>query len=121
MWSYFQVNGVLNHNGSLVGVGYSGHPPHVNDPAAEGIENSGPIPKGRWAIGEAYDDPVEGPVVMALTPAPETITFNRSAFRIHGDEVEHPGAELASHGCIILSRMIRMMIALSIDKDLEVV
>ena len=46
---------------------------------------------------------------MALTPAPDTNTFGRDSFLIHGDSSEHPGA--ASRGCIILPRNIRDQIA----------
>jgi hypothetical protein len=120
MWKYRQIDGAIRHDGPPMGYGYSGHPPYVNDPASERILNEGVIPRGSWTIGEAVDDPKLGPFAMPLTPYPGTTTFGRTAFYIHGDSVEFPGLEEASHGCIILSRPIRELIAASPDRYLEV-
>jgi Protein of unknown function (DUF2778) len=119
-WVYNAANGTLSHNGQAAGTGYSGHPPYVNDPAAERLINQGPICAGLYAIGEAFDSPTKGPCVLPLTPSDDTPVYGRGGFLIHGDEVEHPGAELASDGCIIMPRNTRLLISLSSDKDLVV-
>jgi hypothetical protein len=120
MWTYNQLNGNLSHEGELVGTGYSGHPPHVNDPDAENVHNVGPIPTGEWEFGEAVQHPVLG-WALPITPAPGTETFGRSGFWCHGDEISHPGERLASDGCMIMALAIRQAINASPDKDLEVV
>lgn len=118
-WIYNQSNGTLSHNGELIGAGYSGFETGENNPWMENVHDTGPIPQGTWAIGNAIDTTTHGPVVMPLTPAADTETFGRGGFLIHGDSIEHPG--LASHGCIILPRAIREEINTSDDKVLEVV
>jgi hypothetical protein len=120
-WTYSQSTGVMmNPGGTIIATGYSGHAPHVNDGSAQADPDVGPIPLGQWSIGAAFQDPEKGPCVMRLTPAVLTDTFGRSGFMIHGDEVEHPGAELASHGCIILGPAARLLISQSLDKQLQV-
>lgn len=120
-WTYNQASGVLAHNGQQAGVGYSGHGDGVNATLLESVPNVGPIPRGQWAIGDAIDHPALGPVAMPLTPSLDTATYGRGGFFIHGDEIATAGQELASHGCIILPRAVRMMLSLSLDRDLEVV
>jgi hypothetical protein len=119
MWTYAQT-GTLFHNGR-VGSGYSGNEIGLNNPLLQDVANVGPIPRGRWTIGEAVDHPRLGPVAMPLTPNIKTETFGRDGFWIHGDSVEFAGLEEASHGCIILSRSIREAINSDLDKDLNVV
>jgi hypothetical protein len=120
MWSYFQFNGSFWYNHDWVADGYSGHGDGLNNPSMESVVNVGPIPRGDWTIGEAVDDPKLGPLAMALIPYPQTNTFGRTSFFVHGDSLEYPGLEEASHGCIILSRSIRELIAASPDRYLEV-
>jgi hypothetical protein len=121
MWTYNQSNGALSHNGVQVGLGYSGHGDGVNNPAMQSVSNVGPIPQGQWTIGEGADNPQLGPLAMPLTPNIGTDTFGRGGFFIHGDSIEFAGQEEASHGCIILARVIREQINSDLDKDLEVV
>lgn len=102
-----------------VGYGYSGHPPHVNDPAAQDIPNTGPIPQGEWNIGVPYTDSEKGPLVMALTPL--TYPGPRFGFLIHGDLVGQVGKQMASDGCIVLERSLRQAIANSGDTGLLVI
>jgi hypothetical protein len=87
----------------------------------ESVPNVGPIPKGQWTIGEAFDHLRLGPVTMTLGPCGGTETFGRSGFAFHGDSIEFAGAEEASHGCIVLGKALREKIAADPDKDLEVV
>jgi hypothetical protein len=107
-------------NASVKGfVGYSGHPPHRDDPTAVALRDVGPIPPGRYRIGPAEEHPRLGPLVMALTPERGTETFGRDDLYIHGDSEERPGE--ASDGCIVLSRPARSVIAESTDRELLVV
>lgn len=125
MFRYEQTTGKLRIDDGLddddfVGVGYSGFGANKNNPAAEMIHNEGPIPRGMWTIGEMIlSTPLHGPFVMPLEPQAGTETFGRSGFLIHGDSIVNPGQ--ASQGCIIMDREIRLIIAHSPDKTLEVV
>lgn len=116
MWTYCQRDGELSLDNSFEGTGYSGTGEGRNNANAEKIEGIGPIPRGLYRIGSAYDHPHLGPCVMNLDPEPGTETFGRSLFRIHGDNSRHD----ASHGCIILGPAIRRLIASSGDRDLLV-
>lgn len=121
MWEFRQTDGSMTRDGVFAEFGYSGHGDGLNNPSMQDVPNVGPIPEGSWTIGAALFDPEHGPVVMALIPKDGTITFGRSGFLIHGDEIGAPGQHLASHGCIILSHATRSLIAQSNDTDLEVV
>lgn len=117
-WRWEQSTGHLYQNDQYLASGYSGFPPHVNKPDDEAVKGLGPIPKGRYHIGAPYDSPNVGPFALPLEAYPETVTFGRGDFRIHGDSRITPGS--ASHGCIILPRQVREVIAASSDKVLEV-
>jgi hypothetical protein len=120
-WLYQQSTGNLTSpDGNMVGQGYSGHGPGVNDPTQQNVSMVGPIPQGEWSIGAFFDDPGgKGPIVSHLTPQPGTEVFGRSGFMIHGDNSE--ADHTASEGCIILARPLRTMISTSPDQDLVVV
>ena len=118
-WTYEQSTGRLLHNGVVVATGYSGHPPHVNDPAAQGMENEGPIPQGGWTIGKAFTHAMCGPVALRLVPDPKTKVFGRDGFLIHGPAADDHRS--SSHGCIILARPVRLQIDGSGDNALFVV
>jgi Protein of unknown function (DUF2778) len=120
-WTYNSSNGSLSRHGELVGQGYSGYPPHVNDVSAESIPDVGPIPRGAWIINAPFFANDTGPYSLPLTPAEGTETFGRSGFRIHGDEISEAGKELASHGCIVMPLNVREAVWQSGDTDLEVV
>ncbi len=49
-WIYHQYSGELTHNGLLIDRGYSGKGVNRNNPAAESVKHSGPIPRGRYDI-----------------------------------------------------------------------
>ena len=116
-WQYKQSNGELTHGDSFIGTGYSGTGDGRNNPAAQNIQNVGPIPVGSYAIGPAHSDGPLGPCVMDLDALPGTETFGRSLFRIHGDNANND----ASHGCVVLGPSIRHTIALDHDRILVVV
>jgi hypothetical protein len=106
-FTYRQHDGELTHDGAFVGNGYSGHGEGRNNPAMQGVPRVGPIPVGRYRIGQAYPHPRLGPCVMNLDPLPGTDTLGRSLFRIHGDNARHD----ASEGCIILGPAIRRQVS----------
>lgn len=119
MNTYNQTTGVFSRDGIQIGEGYSGHEEGRNNPKMDAAPNVGPLPAGKYTIGESFDHPKKGPVVMRLIPDPKNIMHNRSAFMIHGDSLAHPG--FASEGCIVLPRKARLLISESKDRDLEVI
>jgi Tlde1 domain len=118
MWIYSQSSGKLKRDGNLISVGYSGFGEGKNNPSMQQVADVGPIPQGLYEISAPYDTTTHGPLVMALIPQPGTNTFGRSGFLIHGDSIEHPGQ--ASHGCIIMNKVVRLMIGGSGDHWLTV-
>lgn len=118
-WRYDQATGEMSVDGEVVATGYSGAEDGKNDPMAQSEHNIGPIPRGKYAIGEPSDTKTHGPYVLHLTPDAANEMFGRSGFLIHGDSVVHPGT--ASEGCIILPRAVRERIWQSGDTQLEVV
>lgn len=122
MWTYQITTGeLLDAAERFVGTGYSGAGLRFqdgrNNPAFISDADVGPIPPGFYKIGLPYHHPTEGPCTMNLTPIPPTNDFGRSAFHIHGNNVDNN----ASKGCIILGPSIRTQIARSGDDTLEVV
>lgn len=116
----YQIStGELTRDGVPLGAGYSGQPECKNDPTQCDQHDRGPIPPGRYTIGEPHDSPTHGPFAMKLTPDPSNEMYGRSAFMIHGDSASHPGA--ASNGCIIAPRAVRETVHRLNDRDLEVV
>ena len=118
MWIWDQSAGLLKRDGTSWR-GYSGAARGLNNPALQGARGIGPIPQGRWTIVTRRDSANTGPCTLVLEPEPETETFGRSEFRIHGDSIAHPGT--ASHGCIILPRLVRDTIWRSGDRVIDVV
>lgn len=122
MWTYRQSSGELLHDGGPSGICYSGFEAGKNNPAMQGVENTGPVPQGRYSIGapQCVDSPgPHGPFILSLMPDPANAMFGRSGFLIHGDSIVSPG--FASRGCIIAGRLIREAIAASGDTELTVV
>jgi hypothetical protein len=118
MWTWDQSAGLLSRAGKNWR-GYSGAGRGRNNPAMQAAVGVGPIPQGRWTIAGRRHSANTGPCTLVLTPEPETETFGRSEFRIHGDNIARPGT--ASHGCIILPRAVRDAIWASGDRALEVI
>lgn len=118
-WTYSQSSGaMMDPDGNVVEVGYSGADQYVNQPLAESLEDRGPIPTGNYKIGDAYTHASCGPVSMPLEPDPENEMHDRSGFLIHGDTASQDFS--ASTGCIILSRTTREAIDASECRDLIV-
>jgi hypothetical protein len=103
--TYEQTTGKLTYAGMTWGVGYAGFGEGKNNSALQSIPDVGPLPQGRYTIGQPYDSPRTGPFTLPLLPISHAAEFGRGDFRIHGDSAEHPGA--ASHGCIVLPREVR--------------
>lgn len=119
-WRYNQTSGCMSDpSGAIVAVGYAGSPEGKNNPAKQDVAMVGPLPQGRYTVGEpSLDHPKLGPLALPLTPHHENQMFGRGGFFIHADSITHPGA--ASEGCIVMPKHAREMIAASPDKDLEV-
>jgi hypothetical protein len=123
LWIFESGTGRWLHDGpdglEFKATGYSGISKYKNDPLSQHLAGLGPIPLGQYLIGEAFHSDHSGPLTMHLLPQPRTNTFERTAFELHGDSKDHPGA--ASHGCIILPREQRLEVADSHDRLLSVV
>ena len=119
-WKYSQETGkVMNPNGALAGIGYSGHGKGLNNPKMQNVIDVGPIPQGEWTICTFFDDlGGKGLIVAHLVPAHGTETFGRSGFMVHGDNRE--ANHTASEGCMILPRFIRDAMMASKDRNLVV-
>jgi hypothetical protein len=119
-WSYSQSTGALSHNGEFIDTGYSGHGDGFNNPNAQDDVDVGPLPQGNYTIGAVEADGGRlGPYVMPLQPDAANRMFGRNGFFIHGDN--RAMNNTASDGCIILSRLVRTLIAQSGDTNLTVV
>jgi len=120
-WIYHQLTGkFIDATGTVQGMGYSGQPPHKNDPDSQALHNMGPIPCGMWQAVELIpESSTHGPYAIRLEPYLETETFGRSGFMLHGDSIERPG--YASDGCIIQARLVREMFWQSLDHDIQVI
>lgn len=120
MWTYAQKTGDLLHDSQHVARGYSGIDAGRNNPDMQALRNLGPIPQGEWTIfGPPVNTRDHGPYVLRLEPKAQTNTFGRSGFLMHGDSIESPGC--ASHGCVIMPRVVREQVWSSGDTELEVV
>lgn len=103
--------------------GYSGAFLCRNDPTKTGVKNCGPVPVGKYKLeirAPGTHNPRLADPVIRLNPFPETETYGRSDFEIHGNNAQND----ASHGCIIQIHPIRMQIAAFIrggDDILEVI
>ena len=116
---YYQKSGkLISNDGTLMCVGYSGHGEGKNNPDMQSVKAIGPIPRGVYIIGGAYDSKKTGTLTIMLIPNFNNEMFGRGDFRIHGDSIKEPGT--ASHGCIIAPRNIRETIINGIDKKLIV-
>jgi hypothetical protein len=76
----------------------------LNNPAAQGIEDVGPLPQGEYTVGGTTSR--RGPVTRPLTPNRGTNLLGRpGGFLIHGDNRDRNNS--ASQGCIIVPRSCR--------------
>ena len=121
MWTYSQGTGLLRDpTGAAISMsGYSGHGAGLNNPGMQEIPDVGPIPCGLWDIGPAQTVDHLGPLAMALTPRPETDSYGRSGFWLHGDNASENHS--ASCGCIVEAESVRSAVAVSVDRVLRVI
>lgn len=112
-FAYLQATGAFyvedsDFGRALLGRGYSGSGVARNNPLLEHEIAKGPIPRGVWRIGRAYEHKRLGPCCLPLSPVKlelGRLETERSGFFIHGDNVRGNGS--ASTGCIILPRQTR--------------
>ena len=120
MWTYHQTDGhLIDKDGNLVGIGYSGHGEGKNNPALQDQHDVGPLPCGTYTIGAPFNSATHGPYCLRLEPDAANQMFGRSGFLMHGDSIVHPG--MASLGCIIQMHAVRQAVWTSGDRRLEVV
>jgi hypothetical protein len=125
MWRFEQKTGNVYRRKAdgeplvFVVSGYSGFSIGKNNPELQVSHGIGPIPVGLYTFGSPHESEHLGHYVLDLIPDKSTKTFGRGDFRLHGDNVEHPG--MASHGCIIVPRLYRQQMWESGDHTLEVV
>lgn len=105
MLRYSIVTGRFSMNGKTLATGYAGNGSGKNNPDAIKQRGIGPLPPGNYTLTSVRDSQNTGPFSIVLEPDPTNEMFGRSAFRIHGDSIAHPGT--ASNGCIVLPRSIR--------------
>lgn len=122
-WIFEQSTGRLFYpdGKTIIALAYAGAPGYINNPGMQELADKGPIPQGDWEIGRPYDDAETGKFTLPLSPLGNTETFGRSAFKIHGDNIQKAGLFEASHGCIIAPRFAREAISASPDNVLSVV
>ena len=112
---YEQATGrLLEDEGKVIGIGWAGHLQGRNNPAMQDVKGVGPLPKGKYTVGDPEDGTPLGPLAFPLTPDPANEMFGRSAFFIHGASQEHPA--LSSDGCIIQGRVAREYINIKIGR-----
>jgi hypothetical protein len=102
-----------------LGVGWAGQGKGKNNPAMVGVHNIGPLPPGRYMIGDPRDHPHLGKFAMPLVPDPANDMLGRSGFYIHGASFKNP--ETSSQGCIIQMRPVREKIHASGCRNLRVI
>lgn len=115
---YEQKTGrIISESGSIYGIGYSGAGAGKNNPEMQEVHNVGPLPRGKYHIGEPYNSLHTGPFTIPLIPFPENEMFGRDQFKIHGDDGHGTGSE----GCICTDRHTREDINNCTDKTLNVI
>ena len=104
---------------------YSGHNEGLNNPSCY-APNVGPLPSGKWEIGQGSLNFHLGPLTMNLifkenldgTNKWIYSARNQFSFFIHGDNSFQNHS--ASEGCLVAPHIYRQLINLSTDRDLIV-
>jgi len=124
MWTYNQSSGQLSKDGILVDADcYSGSfPDGFNNPEKQSFPDIGPIPEGLWEIcGPPFSDTAHGPYVLRLEPAPDTNTFGRTGFLMHGKPLPPADIRSGSKGCVCAAHETRTRVYQSGDTKLQVI
>lgn len=125
MWTYKQSTGeLLDPTGQHVANGYAGgncgqNPEGVNNPKMQDMKHIGPLPVGKYDLGEVIAESHLGPYVIPLIAHPENEMYGRSGFYMHGDNAKLNKS--ASEGCIIMPRIVRVRVYGSDDRTIEVI
>jgi hypothetical protein len=113
MFTYQQSTGLLlDAKSHVIGRGYAGHGDGLNQPEMQEVHQVGPLPRGFYTIGAPHDDAKTGRVTMDLEPDAGNEMFERSLFRLHGDNAARNCS--ASEGCIVMPLDVRLAIAIAI-------
>ena len=108
---YVQLTGKLfTDAGEIMGTGYAGgncgqNPEGRNNPDMQDAKAIGPLPCGRYRLGEPVMQSHLGPYAIPLIPDASNEMYGRGAFYMHGDRTNAPGC--ASEGCVIQGRNVR--------------
>ena len=106
MYNYHQASGILDHDGVVLLHCYAGHGVGLNNPAMQDQHDVGPLPEGHYTMA-AYDRfSAHRRVSRRSSLFPDTANqmFDRSGFRIHGDNAA--ANHTASDGCIIAGHIV---------------
>lgn len=87
----------------------------------QAVKDVGPCPRGIYDVGKPFNSKDHGEYCLPLIPRPENEMHGRADFLMHGDKIGHVGEYVASHGCIIQSKIIRVLVGTSDDRVIEVV
>lgn len=109
-------DGEMYIDGAFEGIAYSGRGEARNNPDMEGVKGEGPVPRGTYSLSicRVEEHPNLAAPVIRLTPIGHD-AHGRSGFLIHGDNVSHD----ASHGCIIVGRAVRQLVAQRVQSARE--
>jgi hypothetical protein len=124
-WTYKQSTGeLLDPTGQHIANGYAGgncgeNPEGVNNHMLQAMKSVGPLPVGKYTLGEVVAESHLGPYAIPLIPYKENQMFGRGGFYMHGDNSNMDRS--ASEGCIIMPRIVRVRVYGSDDRTVEVV
>jgi hypothetical protein len=126
MISYSQSKGLYTFPDGSVSPSYSGFGAGLNNPAMENAPDVGPIPQGVYdhgaplAVGPGHTGEYVIPLIPDAATRARIIAMGRGpdSFFNHGDTASDIALnlELASRGCIISGRMVRVRIASMLDQ-----
>lgn len=118
-WEYNVREHRFYHDGTpAFFANYAGASGYKDDPAQECVKDNGPLPRGRYTIGEPHNYPHTGKYSLSLIPDSANSMCGRDAFKIHGMSSKRPLD--SSNGCIIAPLSIRKQIWASGDTELIV-
>ena len=113
-YTYRQTTGDLLDKGDRVATCYAGgngglNPEGVNNPALQYASNVGPLPQGRYVVGDLHSAAIDGinfdarfgPTYRRLKQVNEEQMHGRSGMLMHWDRADRATRpQSGSHGCI---------------------